>query len=151
MDFIVISALTGTVLGFGLCWMVMRSAGAEKGREIETLKSERTELHERAITAEVSLSALEQRLKERDEHQKLAFQDTATKIFETISTKSEKQIGDILGPLRERIVEFQKLVTDNFSEHGKEQHTLKAEIGRNLAMLGLTRPADMSADFIEKQ
>src|SRR5690606_12947422 len=47
---------------------------------------------------------------------------------------SEKQIGDLLTPLRERIVEFQKLVSDNFSEHGKEQHTLKAEIGRIVSM-----------------
>ena len=134
MDFIVISALIGTALGFGLCWMVMKSQLREKLAELESLRSERTEMHERAITAEVSLGALEQRMREREEQMNLQFKDTANQIFDDMSKKSEKQIGDLLSPLRERIVEFQKLVSDNFGEHGKEQHTLKAEIGRIVAM-----------------
>lgn len=143
MDFLVpaLAGLCGIALGFGLCWMGLSGKVAslrEKLTELDQLKSERTELHERAITAEVNVRNMEQRLREREEQQKLEFQNTATQIFETISTKfatnSEKQLGDLLLPLRERIVEFQKLVTDNFGEHGKEQHTLKAEISRIVAM-----------------
>lgn len=73
---------------------------------------------------------LEERFKEQQEHIKTEFRHTATGIFEEISNKfsvqSEKRIGDLLMPLRERLAEFQKMI----GEHGKEQHTLKAEIGK---------------------
>ena len=68
----------------------------------------------------------------------MQFNQNATELFEAISKKfsqnSEKQIGDLLTPLRERLGEFQKLVSDSFGEQGKEQHTLKAEIARIVTM-----------------
>jgi DNA recombination protein RmuC len=76
--------------------------------------------------------ALEMRLQEQPELLRQEFRNTATSIFEDytakFSTHSQKQIGDILNPLRERLGEFQKTIHDNFLVHGKEQHTLKSEI-----------------------
>lgn len=92
-----------------------------------------------------SLNAREESLKQRLAEQKeavesvraqlkLEFQNTASQLFEDISKKfsthSEKQIGDLLNPLRERFSEFQKTVNESFASHGKEQHSLKAEITR---------------------
>lgn len=69
---------------------------------------------------------------------KLEFRNTANALFEEVSrklsTQSEKKIGDLLSPLQQRIAEFQKKVDDSFGAHGKEQHTLKAEITRIVDM-----------------
>lgn len=99
---------------------------------------------ERAITAEADNKALQARLKEQAEQMKLEFQNTATGLLEQMGTKfntqSEKQIGELLTPLRERLGEFQKKVDESFSTQGKEQHTLKAEIQKIVLQAdGLTR------------
>jgi len=75
---------------------------------------------------------------------KLEFKETANAIFEDISkkfsTNSEKQIGDMLNPLKERLGEFQKTIVDSFATQGKEQHTLKAEIEKIVLQAdGLTK------------
>lgn len=93
---------------------------------------------ERAAIAEASLQAQQQQVTQSREQLKLEFENTANKLFENMSKKftaqSEKSIGDLLNPLRERIVEFQKLVSDSFTTQGKEQHTLKNEIERIVKM-----------------
>lgn len=101
--------LMGGVMGFVLGWGVFSAKIAR---------------------ASVEKQMLEQRFKEQQEHIKTEFKHTATGIFEEISHKfsaqSEKKIADLLNPLRERLSEFQKMI----GEHGKEQHSLKNEIGR---------------------
>ncbi len=131
----ILFALVGLVGGFGLGWMVFsaRLARADVYREErEQARSEKTELHERAVKAEAQLQATERQLKDQQEQLRTEFKNTANTIFENISnkfsTQSEKKIGDLLNPLRERITEFQKKVDDSFGAQGKEQHTLKAEI-----------------------
>lgn len=105
---------------------------------LSATRSELTEQRERAVRADADRRALEQRFKEQQEQLKLEFRNTATSIFEEMgkkfSTQSEKQIGDILNPLRERLGEFQKLVGDSFNTQGKEQHALKNEIERIVKM-----------------
>jgi hypothetical protein len=99
MNFVdVMFAAVGVLLGFGLCWMWLGakiSALSARLEDMESIKSERTEYHERAVTAEANLAALEQRLRERDEQQTLQFKDTATQIFDAMSKKSEKQKNPI--------------------------------------------------------
>jgi DNA recombination protein RmuC len=142
MSFIdVLFTVTGMVGGAGLAWMAfsaklaaLRGRLAVTSETLEETRSEKTALHERAITAEAEKKSLEQRLKEQQEHMRLEFKNTSTTLFEEMSKKfsthSEKQIGDLLNPLRDRLGEFQKLVVDSFGAQGKEQHTLKAEIGK---------------------
>ena len=134
--------LFGAMAGFGACWMLFSAKLAktallkEKLHEaqaaLEQASRERTQFHERAVTAEANSKALEKQLREQQEQLKAEFKNTAHTIFEDMSKKfsthSEKQIGDLLQPMRERLGEFQKLVTESFTAHGKEQHTLKAEV-----------------------
>jgi DNA recombination protein RmuC len=101
----------GAALGFGLGWGLFSGRLAHLGAKA---------------------AMMEDRVREQQEYLRQEFKNTATSIFEEYTAKfsihSQKQIGDILNPLRERIGEFQKTIHDNFTAHGKEQHTLKAEI-----------------------
>jgi len=100
--------------------------------ELALARSERTAFHERVVVAETKRELLEQELQKTDAKFRQEFQNTATNIFENFSTKfatdSEKKIGDLLTPLRERLGEFQKKIDDSFTAQGKEQHSLKSEI-----------------------
>lgn len=108
---------------------------------LDGTRRELTQSRERVVVAEANKNALDQRLAEQQkelekmrEQLRLEFKTAATAIFDEMSTKfstqSEKSIGDLLNPLRERIIDFQKLVNDSFTTQGKEQHTLKNEIER---------------------
>ena len=107
--------------------------------KLEKNQRELSENRDRAITAEAGNQALAERLKQQalelermQERLKLEFKNTASGLLEEMGKKfnsqSEKQIGDLLNPLRERMGEFQKKVDDSFKVQGQEQHTLKAEI-----------------------
>jgi len=107
--------------------------------KLETTRRELIETRERIVASDTNNRNLEQRYREQQqeldkmqERLKLEFKNAATGILEEIGTRfnaqSEKQMGDLLNPLKERLVDFQKLVGDSFSQQGKEQHTLKAEI-----------------------
>jgi len=65
---------------------------------------------------------------------KLQFENTAAKMLEDIGTKfsaqSEKKIGELLTPMQSHLNDFKKLVVESFNTQGKEQHTLRAEIGK---------------------
>ena len=111
---------------------------------LEFTKSERTQFHERVVIAETKRELLEQELEKTQEKLRVEFKNTATNIFEDFSTKftvqSEKKIGDLLNPLRDRLGEFQKMIGDSFSAQGKEQHSLKAEIEKIVLQTdGLTK------------
>ncbi len=114
-----------------------RVAGLAESRKeldgkLEQQSRESLQSRERAITAEADNKALQTRLKEQAEQMKAEFQNTATGLLEQMGTKfnsqSEKQIGELLTPLRERLGDFQKNISESFEKQGKEQHTLKAEI-----------------------
>ncbi len=112
--------------------------------ELEFARSERTQFHERVVTAETKRELLEEELEKTQEKLRLEFKNTATNIFEDFSNKftlqSEKKIGDLLNPMRERLGEFNKMVSDSFSTQGKEQHSLKAEIEKIVLQTdGLTK------------
>lgn len=140
----------GFFLGVGISWLVLSSKFLSKHavlhaeiksnkeklekleEELATTKSERTELHERALKAEADKEAAEKHSKEQKEQLRLEFQNMSTGLLEQMGKKfsadSEKQMGDILNPFRERLGEFKKLVETKFENQGKEQHTLKSEI-----------------------
>ena len=112
--------------------------------DLEFARSERTQFHEKYITAETKRELLEKELEQTQEKLRAEFKNTATNIFEDFSNKftvqSEKKIGDLLNPLRDRLGEFQKKIDDSFATQGKEQHSLKAEIEKIVLQTdGLTR------------
>jgi DNA recombination protein RmuC len=98
----------------------------------EAALAEYKAMQERALSAEAENKALKTQMKDQQEQLRAEFNNTANKILENVSgkftTQSQKQIGDLLNPLRERLGEFQKQIAESFSTQGKEQHTLKAEI-----------------------
>ncbi len=160
---LLIAAATG--LGFATAWVLGRknleAIASEKvvlttkleilQQELDTLrdalefsKSERTQFHERVVIAETKRELLEQELEKTQEKLRVEFKNTATNIFEDFSNKftvqSEKKIGDLLNPMRERLGEFQKMIGDSFTAQGKEQHSLKAEIEKIVLQTdGLTK------------
>ncbi len=112
--------------------------------ELEFAKSERTQFHERVVVAETQRNNLKEELEKTQEKLRTEFKNTATSIFEDFSNKftvqSEEKIGHILNPLREKLAEFQKSIGDSFVAHGKEQHSLKAEIEKIVLQTdGLTK------------
>lgn len=135
-------AAVGLIGGFALAWLMLSSKLTVSRERLRSLANEKqaladdyentrrtlTEYHERAVKAETEIKSL---TREQD-RMKLEFKNTATQLFEDMSNKfsqeSEKKIGDLLNPLRERLGDFQKKIDESFSQHGKEQHTLKAEI-----------------------
>ena len=106
--------------------------------KIDGMSAELAQYRDKSVALDAQKQALEQRIREQSEVLKVEFKNTANTLFEDISkkfsTNSEKQIGDLLNPLRERLGEFQKMVGESFSIQGKEQHTLKAEIERIVNM-----------------
>lgn len=143
--------VAGAAIGFAFGWMRSKqllasavtrgqydAAVQEKTALLTKLESteqtarERTVFHERALKAEAEVESLTKRLAEQQEQLRHEFNNTATKILENISakftTQSEKQIGNILTPLKQNLTDFQKLVVDSFGAQGKEQHTLRSEI-----------------------
>jgi DNA recombination protein RmuC len=111
---------------------------------LEFARGERTQLHERLVITEAKREILEKELEQTQEKLRTEFKNTATNIFEDFSNKftvqSEKKIGDLLNPLRDRLGEFQKKIDDSFATQGKEQYSLKTEIERIVLQTdGLTK------------
>lgn len=72
-----------------------------------------------------------QQLQSQMQHQ---FENLANKIFEKNSNQfrenSERTLATVLGPLRDRLQEFQKRVEDTYSNESRERFALKTEIER---------------------
>jgi DNA recombination protein RmuC len=123
----------------------LQESGVQLQKQVQELQASLNESRERVAAADANKTALDTRLKEQQqelekmrEQLRLEFKNTATAIFDEMSSKfstqSEKSIGDLLNPLRERLGEFQKKVDESFSTQGKEQHALKNEIERIVTM-----------------
>ncbi|MDE3059976.1 MAG: hypothetical protein KGJ06_03080, partial [Pseudomonadota bacterium] len=106
---------------------VLKNAMAASGEEKLRLASELTEYRERAIGAEMTI----QNNRQNEQYLQLQIKQMASAMFEEYGNKfsqhSEKKLESLLDPLRNRLGEFQKLVTDSFTTQGKEQYSLKAE------------------------
>jgi DNA recombination protein RmuC len=67
-------------------------------------------------------------------HAREEFQNLAQSILEakskTFSESTEKNLGQLLGPLKEKLGLFEKKVDENYASEAKERHTLKSEIAR---------------------
>lgn len=117
---------------------------AEKRRLETKLEEEHTHSqHNRELiaTLRAEKKALEERitqhqddLKQMDEKFRLQFEHLAQKIFEEKTNKfhqlSQDGLNQLLNPLKERLVEFQKKVDDSFGTQAKEHFSLRREIER---------------------
>lgn len=125
----------------------LEAMGAERKEQAarqDRTDSALTEARERAICAEAGLKAEQQKLVEQKQQLKVEFENMANAMLEKINAKfidqSEKKIGELLTPMQEKLNDFKKLVTDSFSEQGKEQRSLKDVISAiTLQTDGLTK------------
>jgi DNA recombination protein RmuC len=146
-NWLVVIAGAGIVIGVvaGVYFYVRAERYRERGallqRHFDQLQSDKNQLTELLTIAQKEIGALtahKETFGQTQETMKVEFRNAANQLFEEVSqkftTQSEKKIGDILLPLSQRIGEFQKNVDEKFGAQGKEQHTLKAEIGRIVTM-----------------
>ena len=107
--------------------------------ELNSIREENMHLHGRLEKAKVEYLSLQEKLNtqkaELDEIQKkftTEFENVATKILEKNSEKftaaNQKNIGDVLNPLKEKILLFEKKVEDTYEKGLKDQTDLRAEL-----------------------
>lgn len=107
--------------------------------EIRTTREENKNLNVRLENAKVQFKNQEEKLgeqkKELEEVQKkltTEFENIANKILEKNSEKftaaNQKNLGDVLNPLKEKINLFEKKVEDTYQKGLKDQTDLKAEL-----------------------
>lgn len=107
--------------------------------ELEKIRSENTVLVGRLEKAKVEYLNLQEKLNtqkaELEELQKkftIEFENIANKILEKNSEKfttaNQKNIGEVLNPLKEKILLFEKKVEDTYQKGLKDQTELRAEL-----------------------
>ena len=108
-------------------------------KELQQMREENKNLNVRLENAKVQFVNQEEKLKsqkaELEELQKkftTEFENIANKILEKNSEKftaaNQKNIGDLLNPLKEKILLFEKKVEDTYQKGLKDQTDLKAEL-----------------------
>lgn len=120
--------------------------------ELRDQRAAREASESRAATAETRAAALEARLQAeqaaadqryRDlegarERLKSEFQALAAEILEDKSRRfgeqNASQLGQLLNPLREQLVDFRKVVSDTYEKEGRERTTLQAELKQLLEL-----------------
>jgi len=127
----------------GLVWeerfKVLEKDAGEFKRELDEYRSANTTLIGRLEKAKVEYLNLQEKLqtqtKELEDIQKkftAEFENIANKILEKNSEKftvaNQKNIGEVLNPLKEKIQLFEKKVEDTYQKGLKDQTDLKAEL-----------------------
>ncbi len=141
------SVVVGAVLGFVMARLmskeeaILRSENTSLTQETARLRLERDTKEQAAIAAlekaaayEAKHATLTDNFVQLQDQMRLQFEGLARQIFEENSTRfteqSQKGLGDLLNPLKERISEFQNKVDKSFGDQAKEQFALKNEIER---------------------
>lgn len=104
----------------------------EKQGEVVQLSSQLAGVKQQSADLETRLAEHKAELTELQDKMKLQFEHISNKIFEEKSNKflelNEKKVFDILNPLKERIVEFEKKVNDSYNKEAQERASLKTEL-----------------------
>nr|WP_319272601.1 DNA recombination protein RmuC [uncultured Draconibacterium sp.] len=127
----------------GLIWQerynALKTEADEWKAELQAYREENKALNVRLENAKVQFKNQEEKLgeqkKELEEIQKkltTEFENVANKILEKNSEKftaaNQKNIGEVLNPLKEKIQLFEKKVDDTYKQGLKDQTDLKAEL-----------------------
>ncbi len=123
----------------------------DMNNSLETMNRELIEARERIHAAKADgdmqqklLAKKEEEMAKSQEMLKLQFKEMSAVMLEEMGAKfnvqSEKKLGDLLLPMKDKLGEFEKLVTDSFTQQGKEQHSLKDVIEKIVLQTdGLTK------------
>ncbi|WP_297100490.1 DNA recombination protein RmuC [uncultured Draconibacterium sp.] len=127
----------------GLVWQerynALKTEADEWKAELQAYREENKALNVRLENAKVQFKNQEEKLNEQKEElekiqKKLTveFENVANKILEKNSEKftaaNQKNIGEVLNPLKEKIQLFEKKVDDTYKQGLKDQTDLKAEL-----------------------
>ena len=127
----------------GLVWQEryngLKTEADEWKAELQVYREENKALNVRLENAKVQFKNQEEKLSEQKEElekiQKrltVEFENVANKILERNSEKftaaNQKNIGEVLNPLKEKIQLFEKKVDDTYKQGLKDQTDLKAEL-----------------------
>lgn len=127
----------------GLIWQerynALKTESDEWKAELQAYREENKALNVRLENAKVQFKNQEEKLGEQKEElekiqKKLTveFENVANKILEKNSEKftaaNQKNIGEVLNPLKEKIQLFEKKVDDTYKQGLKDQTDLKAEL-----------------------
>ena len=161
--FLLIGVLAGAVLAFVLVsagsrrqrealQAEHREAQARLEAELRETRAAREASESRAAGADTRAAALEARLQAEQvaaqqryqdlesarERLKSEFQALAAEILEDKSRRfgeqNASQLGQLLNPLREQLVDFRKVVSDTYEKEGRERTTLQAELKQLLEL-----------------
>lgn len=135
--------LIGLLAGFAAAWFIAKfKFSNNSGYSLEQMEEKNTELiavndklarvetENRHLQEKISQSKAE--LEEQQKMLRLEFTNLANNLFEEKSKRfieiNEKNVGDILNPLREKIKEFEQKVDEAYKEESRERISLKKEI-----------------------
>ena len=129
-----------------------REAQARLEAELRETRAAREASESRAAGADTRAAALEARLQAEQvaaqqryqdlesarERLKSEFQALAAEILEDKSRRfgeqNANQLGQLLNPLREQLVDFRKVVSDTYEKEGRERVTLQVELKQLLEL-----------------
>ena len=129
-----------------------REAQARLEAELREARAAREASESRAAGADTRAAALDARLQAEQaaaqqryqdlegarERLKSEFQALAAEILEDKSRRfgeqNANQLGQLLNPLREQLVDFRKVVSDTYEKEGRERVTLQAELKQLLEL-----------------
>ncbi len=113
----------------------MTEEARSQTHQIKAITAERDTLDRGVVKDRAELQALEARLKDlraAKDQMALEFKEVAGKLMqsqsETFKTQNREQIGQLLSPLKTKIEEFEKGVTDSHKESLTQHSALKEQI-----------------------
>ena len=106
-------------------WMLSQEENQRSQTQIATLQTEARHLEERMAESRKELEQLQERFKTEFQNLANAILKQNTKEF---SESSHKQMSDILNPLKEKIVDFEKKVQETYEKGKVDQMDLKGEL-----------------------
>jgi len=106
--------------------------------QIQQMENDKARLEENYKSEKEKLEAIQNDFKTQKEQLKNEFRVVANEILESNSNKfaeqSKRNIGELIDPMKEKIEQFKKQVTDAYREDERERFSLKNEL-KNLTEL----------------
>jgi len=106
--------------------------GSEKERELQTLHTDFAKSQVLNEQYEIRLTQQQQEMVQLQDRSRMEFENLANRIFEQKSEKfilqNQSSLENLLGPLKERIKDFEKKVEDTYTAESRERTTLQAEV-----------------------
>lgn len=108
----------------------LRETTAERERLRESLAETQTRLDAERQQAQEKLALLLEAKEQLAEQFKVLASEILEEKTRRFTEQNQSQLGQLLGPLRERLGEFQKKVEDSYGQEARERHALREELKR---------------------